>query len=257
MAKGSSIARTFSTNPDSFAACHGIRRQSKQIRIVAFTIMQTLQQQLILLVESAALSGGAASWRFLLHHAGSGATTSACDIEPQCSSNRAVVLALVRGLEAIDSTGQVTLITGSRYVKRAIGRELAQWKRSGWHWERFGRRVPVRNADLWQRVDRALEFHTVRCHAWQSLPSVSATEQVVPDDAAWVPFAADVPADAPVSQRAFAKPQVAAYEVDPAVVVVRKQRGRYTKLRDAACDAVRHVGQQFNDLLDNPLVRAG
>ncbi len=193
----------------------------------------------------------------MLHNSETGATTSACDLEPNCSANRAVVLALVRGLEAIDSAGQVTLITGSRYVKRAIGRELAQWKRSSWHWERFGRRVPVRNADLWQRVDRALEFHRVKCHAWQSLPvAAPAVENALPE-AAWVPFAADVPSDAPASQQSFAKPQVAAYEVDPAVVVVRKPRGRYTQLRDAARDAVRQVGQQFSDLLDTPLAHAG
>jgi ribonuclease HI len=216
--------------------------------------MATPNNHHLLLVESASQPGGAASWRFLLHRVDGGDTTAAADIEPNCSTNRAITLALVRGLEAIDSGGQVTLVTSSRYLKTALARGLAAWKRADWHWERFGRRVPVRQADLWQRVDRALQFHSLKCHAWNSLPQ--APQPTAAPEAAWVPFAASVPVDAPSQQRQFAAPQVEAYSIDPAVIVVRKQQGRYNKFRTAACQAMRNVGEQITGLLDSPLAHA-
>ena len=61
---------------------------------------------------------------------------------------------------------RVTLLTRSRYVRRGIRRELNQWRERRWRWERFGKLVPIRDHDLWQRVDRALQFHQVECCAW-------------------------------------------------------------------------------------------
>jgi ribonuclease HI len=78
------------------------------------------------------------------------------------------LLAVVRGLEAIDRPARVTLLTGSRYVSRGIRRQLSQWREDNWQWERFGEFVPIRDKDLWQRVDHALQFHQVECCDWQA-----------------------------------------------------------------------------------------
>ena len=60
----------------------------------------------------------------------------------------------------------MTLLTANRFVRRGIRRDLCQWRERDWRWERFGQLVPIRDLDLWQRVDRALAIHQVECLAW-------------------------------------------------------------------------------------------
>lgn len=107
------------------------------------------------------------TWRFVLQNVESQRRFSAADSEPCDCGERLELLAVVRGLEALDGPARVTLVTKSRYVSRGIKKGLAEWRANGWTWERFGRIVPVRDCDLWQRVDRALNFHEVVCQAWQ------------------------------------------------------------------------------------------
>ena len=113
--------------------------------------MPALPPQYLLFTETRQQAAGRL-WRFLLVPAGDAQPVTATDIEPNLRASRAELLALVRGLEAIDQPGHVKLVASSNYVTRGISRGLNQWKRQGWHWERFGRRVPVRDCDLWQRV---------------------------------------------------------------------------------------------------------
>lgn len=123
----------------------------------------------LLFTESLKHASGGRLWRFLLVTLGSegqSSTVSGSDLVESSTALRAELLALVRGLEAIDGPGQVKLFSGSRHIRRGMTRGLAQWKLQDWHWERFGRRVPVRDCDLWQRIDHALQFHTVECQAW-------------------------------------------------------------------------------------------
>src|SRR5690606_23293920 len=80
---------------------------------------------------------------------------------------RLELLAVVRGLEALDGPARVTLVTKSRYVSRGLRFGMTEWRANDWQWERFGRVVPVKDHDLWQRIDRALLFHQVECQAWQ------------------------------------------------------------------------------------------
>ena len=113
------------------------------------------------------------TWRFVLQPVNSTGIAesqrrfAATDSEPCDCGERLELLAVVRGLEALDGPTRVTLVTKSRYVSRGIKKGLAQWRENDWKWERFGRIVPVRDHDLWQRVDRALQFHEVTCQAWQ------------------------------------------------------------------------------------------
>ena len=125
------------------------------------------------------------TWRFVLQHVESQRRFSATDSEPseagqEAGHERLELLAVVRGLEALDRPARVTLVTKSRYVSRGIKHGLSEWRSSDWRWERFGRVVPVRDHDLWRRVDRALRFHRVDCQAWQfddSPGDLSVTEQ--------------------------------------------------------------------------------
>jgi len=67
----------------------------------------------------------------------------------------------------LEQPSQVTLLTDSRYVSQGIAHGLTEWRSNDWCWERFGELTPVKNRDLWQRVDRALRFHRVDCRTWR------------------------------------------------------------------------------------------
>jgi ribonuclease HI len=106
-------------------------------------------------------------WKFVLQSIGGDERFSAADTEPRTRASRLELLAVVRGLEALDQPSRVTLLTHSRYVSRGIRRELNHWRERRWRWERFGKLVPIRDHDLWQRVDRALQYHHVECCTWK------------------------------------------------------------------------------------------
>ena len=44
---------------------------------------------------------------------------------------------------------------------------LPEWRDNDWRWDLFGEMVPVKNRDLWQRIDRAMEIHQVECRTWR------------------------------------------------------------------------------------------
>jgi ribonuclease HI len=115
----------------------------------------------------AAPSSQPGDWRFVLEAVDGSSKVEITDSEPDVRGERLELLAVVRGLEAIDEPARVTLVTPSRYVSRGISFGLTDWRENGWHWERHGEMVPVKNSDLWQRVDRALEFHRVECRQWR------------------------------------------------------------------------------------------
>jgi ribonuclease HI len=106
-------------------------------------------------------------WRFVLQAADGSATLEAADIEPEIGGERLELLAVVRGLEALDQPSHVTLFTPSRYVNRGIAYGLEEWRRNDWMWESYGEMVPVKNRDLWQRLDRALSFHRIEFRGYR------------------------------------------------------------------------------------------
>ena len=87
----------------------------------------------------------------------------AADVEPDVWGERLDLLTVVRALESLDQPSWVTLIGCTRYVEQGVLYGLTEWKENGWRWECFGQMVPVRDIDLWQRMDRILQFHRVDC----------------------------------------------------------------------------------------------
>ena len=85
------------------------------------------------------------------------------DLEPQVRGARLELLTLVRALESLDHPAEITVAAGSRYLREGLRFGISQWKQNDWCWERFGRMIPIRNRDLWQRVDRAVAIHQVSC----------------------------------------------------------------------------------------------
>lgn len=106
-------------------------------------------------------------WRFVLQSLDGTDQIEATDTEPNVQGERLELLAVVRGLEALPQPSRVTLVTPSRYVNRGLNYGLAEWRTNDWQWEHFGEMAPIKNRDLWQRVDRALEFHRVDCRLWR------------------------------------------------------------------------------------------
>lgn len=102
-------------------------------------------------------------WHFVLEPIHHGVRIEADDIEPGVFGERLNLLAVVRGIEALDQPSHVTLVTPSKYVGRGIRRDIRVWKENDWQWIRFGKRVSVKHADLWQRIDRAMQFHKIDC----------------------------------------------------------------------------------------------
>lgn len=114
-------------------------------------------------------------WRFVLQSLDGTEQFEAADAEPDARGERLELLAVVRGLEALAQPSRVTLVTPSRYVNRGLTYGLAEWRLNGWQWEHYGEMVPVKNRDLWQRVDSALRFHQLDCRTWRfDLPHLAA-----------------------------------------------------------------------------------
>jgi ribonuclease HI len=130
--------------------------------------MQALSPHYLLFTHSASRTCQQREWRFVLEPSGEGERIAASDIELNADAMRLDLLAVVRGLEALDGPARITLLAANRFVRRGIRRDLALWRERDWRWERFGKLVPIRDLDLWQRVDRALAIHQVECFAWNA-----------------------------------------------------------------------------------------
>jgi ribonuclease HI len=79
--------------------------------------------------------------------------------EPLTTNNRMELMAAIRALESLKRPCRVRLTTDSQYVQKGITEWLANWKRNGW---KTAARKPVKNADLWQRLDTAISGHRIR-----------------------------------------------------------------------------------------------
>jgi ribonuclease HI len=107
------------------------------------------------------------NWRFVLQTADGRRQFEANDAEPEASGERLELLAIVRGLESLDQPSRVTLLTGSVSVSKGLKYGLEEWRANDWQWERHGEMVPVKNSDLWRRIDHALSIHDVDCRVWR------------------------------------------------------------------------------------------
>jgi ribonuclease HI len=103
------------------------------------------------------------AWRFVLRTVDGIKHFEAADIESEVVGERLDLLTLVRALESLDQPSRVTLVGSSNYIRQGIQYGMPEWRMSDWQWEWFGQLVPVKNADLWQRLDRLMAFHQVEC----------------------------------------------------------------------------------------------
>ncbi|MAT34911.1 MAG: ribonuclease HI [Ponticaulis sp.] len=88
--------------------------------------------------------------------------------EPDTTNNRMELMAAIVALETIKTGNEIALHTDSTYVKDGLNKWIHGWKRNGW---KTAAKKPVKNCDLWKRLDEAaqrhpnLEWHWVKGHA--------------------------------------------------------------------------------------------
>ncbi|TVR48955.1 MAG: ribonuclease HI [Rhodobacteraceae bacterium] len=79
--------------------------------------------------------------------------------EAETTNNRMELMAAITALETLERPSEVTIVTDSAYVKNGVTSWIHGWKRNGW---RTAARKPVKNVELWQRLDAAQARHKVR-----------------------------------------------------------------------------------------------
>jgi ribonuclease HI len=99
---------------------------------------------------------GPGGWGALLRYRGHEKELSGG--EPDTTNNRMELLAVINGLESLKRSARVRICTDSQYVMRGITEWIAGWKRRGW---KTADRQPVKNVDLWRRLEAALAPHQV------------------------------------------------------------------------------------------------
>lgn len=78
--------------------------------------------------------------------------------EAATTNNRMELLAAIKALETLDRPSDITIVTDSAYVRNGVTGWIHGWKKNGW---RTAAKKPVKNVDLWQRLDDAQERHRV------------------------------------------------------------------------------------------------
>lgn len=102
---------------------------------------------------------GPGGWGALLRYKGREKLLSGG--EAHTTNNRMEMMAAIQALESLRRPCKVRVTTDSQYLHKGITEWLAGWKRRGW---KTAAKQPVKNADLWQRLDQALVGHKVEWH---------------------------------------------------------------------------------------------
>jgi ribonuclease HI len=81
--------------------------------------------------------------------------------EPATTNNRMELMAAIMAIEAVKRPCEIHLHTDSEYLRQGITTWIHSWKARGW---KTADKKPVKNVDLWQRLERAIESHDVHWH---------------------------------------------------------------------------------------------
>jgi len=119
----------------------------------------TASKQVVEIFTDGACSGnpGPGGWGAVLRW--NGVEKELSGGEPETTNNRMELMAAIAALESLKRPVPVVLTTDSTYVRDGITKWIHNWKKNGW---RTANKKPVKNADLWQRLDAALKDHEIR-----------------------------------------------------------------------------------------------
>ncbi len=100
---------------------------------------------------------GPGGWGAILRH--NGVEKELSGGAPETTNNRMEMMAAIAALEALKRPARVRLHTDSTYLKDGITKWIHAWKARGW---KTAGKKPVKNQDLWQRLEAAIEPHQVK-----------------------------------------------------------------------------------------------
>lgn len=105
---------------------------------------------------------GPGGWAFIVRHLATGTEKEHSGGDPETTSNRMELTAVIRGLEALKRPCSIELFTDSEYVRQGLGQWMANWKRNGWQRQEQKTWVPIKNVELWQRLDELVAIHEIK-----------------------------------------------------------------------------------------------
>ncbi|QDT34219.1 ribonuclease HI [Thalassoglobus polymorphus] len=105
---------------------------------------------------------GPGGWGYILRHPATGSEKEGSGGDRETTNNQMELMAVISGLEALSKSSEVEVITDSVYVAKGSKEWMPNWKKNGWQ-RREGKKLkPVKNVELWQRLDNLLSQHDVR-----------------------------------------------------------------------------------------------
>jgi ribonuclease HI len=124
--------------------------------------MDTRTMQEVIIYSDGACKGnpGPGGWGVLVKEGGA-ESRELFGGELDTTNNRMELMAAIKGLESIVQASRIVIYTDSKYVIQGITDWIKNWKTKGW---KTASKQPVKNIDLWQSLDRLIQFHTVTWH---------------------------------------------------------------------------------------------
>ena len=105
---------------------------------------------------------GPGGWAYILRHPATGTEKEGSGGQAETTNNQMELMAVIAGLAALKHRSEVEVITDSNYVAKGCSEWLAGWKKNGWRRREGKTWKPVKNVELWQRLDELLAAHQVR-----------------------------------------------------------------------------------------------
>ena len=104
---------------------------------------------------------GPGGWGYILKHPSTGKEKEASGAETPTTNNRMELMAVIEGLSALQRRSIVELYSDSQYVLKGLKEWMKDWKARGW---KTADKKPVKNRELWERLDVLMGEHEVRFH---------------------------------------------------------------------------------------------
>ena len=126
--------------------------------------MNTKPLPAVHLFTDGACSGnpGPGGWGFILRHLSTGKEMEQSGGQANTTNNQMELMAVVRGLEALKKKCDVELFTDSVYVGKGLTEWMPKWKSNGWKRKEGGKLKPVKNEELWRRLDELAARHQLK-----------------------------------------------------------------------------------------------
>ena len=105
---------------------------------------------------------GPGGWAYIIEHKPTGKVNEMSGAVVETTNNRMELEAVVQGLSLLKRPCRVELFTDSVYVGKGMTEWMPKWKQQGWKRKEKSKLVPVKNEDLWKKLDSLISTHRVK-----------------------------------------------------------------------------------------------